>query len=328
MTKALVTGGTGFLGGRLISMLVNRGWQVRALHRSPGDAAKLTALGAVPVPGDLDDVEALRRGIGDAEVVFHAAAMFKLWGSAEAFERANVDGTRNVLVAAKAQGVKRFVQIGAGAVVMGRGRPMLGVTEDAPLSFPHWAPYIASKGRAQQILLEADDPAGMRTAIILPPMIWGAGMPMIQETIHNVKAGRFRWPGGGKSLMSTAHVDNICHAAVLAAERSSGGRAYFVTDGRDRSLREVMGTLLATQGVDPGNRSAPLGVAWFLATVMEAAWRRFRLKGEPPLTRQMLRLVGYDFTMSDRRARDELGYAPVVTWEQGVEEMRAGTPHP
>lgn len=328
MTKAFVTGGTGFLGGRLIKMLVNRGWEVRALHRAPGDAAKLAALGAVPVPGDLDSVEALSGGIGDAEVVFHAAAMFKLWGSAEAFERANVNGTRNVLAAAKAQGVKRFVQIGAGAVVMGPGKPMRGVTEDAPLSFPHWAPYIASKGRAQQLLLEADDPAGMRTAIILPPMIWGSGMPMIQETIHNVRAGRFRWPGGGKSLMSTAHVDNICHAAVLAAESSTGGRAYFVTDGKDRSLREVMGTLLATQGVDPGNRSAPLGVAWFLATVMEAAWRTFRLKGEPPLTRQMLRLVGYDFTMSDRRVRNELGYAPVVTWEQGVEEMRAGAPRP
>ncbi|MFN4272290.1 MAG: NAD-dependent epimerase/dehydratase family protein [Aliihoeflea sp.] len=324
MTKAFVTGGTGFLGGRLIRMLVNKGWHVRALHRSPGDTAKLAALGAVPVLGGLDSVETLSAGIGDANVVFHAAAMFKLWGTAEAFERANVDGTRNVLAAAKAQGVKRFVQIGAGAVVMGRGRHMRGVTEDIPSSFPRWAPYIASKGRAQQMLVEADDPAGMRTAIILPPMIWGAGMPMIRETIHNVKAGRFRWPGGGKSLMSTAHVENVCHAGILAAESATGGRAYFVTDGKDRSLREMMGTLLATQGVDPGNRSAPLGVAWFMATVMENVWRTFRLKGEPPLTRQMLRLVGYDFTMSDRRAREELGYAPVVTWEQGVEEMRAG----
>ena len=75
MTKAFVTGGTGFLGGRLIKMLVNKGWQVRALHRSPGDAAKLAAMGAVPVQGDLDNVDALSRGMGDAEVVFHAAAM-------------------------------------------------------------------------------------------------------------------------------------------------------------------------------------------------------------------------------------------------------------
>lgn len=322
MTKAFVTGGTGFLGGRLIRMLVQKGWQVRALHRSPADSAKLKALGAEPVQGALDSVARLQQGIGDAEVVFHAAALFKLWGTVEAFEHANVDGTRNVLAAAKAQGVKRFVQIGAGAVVMGDGKPMLGVTEDAPQTFPKWAPYTASKGRAQQLVLAADDPEGLRTAIILPPMIWGAGMPMIHETIKNVKAGRFRWPDGGKSLMSTAHVDNICHAAVLAAERAIGGRAYFVTDGKDRPMREMMGTLLATQGVDPGDRSAPLGVAWLMATVMETLWRTFRIMGEPPLTRQMLRLVGYDFTMSDRRAREELGYAPIVSWEEGVQEMR------
>lgn len=322
MTKAFVTGGTGFLGGRLIGMLVQRGWQVRALHRSPADSAKLKALGAEPVQGALDSVATLQQGIGDADVVFHAAALFKLWGTPEAFERANVDGTRNVLAAAKARGVKRFVQIGAGAVVMGDGKHMRGVTEDAPQTFPRWAPYTASKGRAQHLVLAADDPEGMRTAVILPPMIWGAGMPMIHETIKNVRAGRFRWPGGGKSLMSTAHVDNICHAAVLAAERATGGRAYFVTDGQDRPMREMMGTLLATQGVDPGDRSAPLGVAWLMATIMEAIWRTFRMKGEPPLTRQMLRLVGYDFTMSDRRAREELGYAPIVTWEEGVEQMR------
>lgn len=323
MTKAFVTGGTGFLGDRLIRMLVQRGWEVRALHRSPADSARLRALGAEPVLGALDSVARLQQGIGDADVVFHAAALFRLWGTVEAFERANVEGTCNVLAAAKARGVKRFVQIGAGAVVMGDGKHMRGVTEDAPQTFPKWAPYTASKGRAQQMVLAADDPQGMRTAIILPPMIWGAGMPMIHETIRNVEAGRFRWPDGGRSVMSTAHVDNACHAAVLAAERAAGGRAYFVTDGQDRPMREMMGTLLATQGVDPGDRSAPLGVAWLMATVMEAVWRTLHLKGEPPLTRQMLRLVGYDFTMSDRRAREELGYAPIVTWEEGVKQMRA-----
>lgn len=69
-----------------------------------------------------------------------------------------------------------------------------------------------------------------------------------------------------------------------------------------------MVTLLATQGVDPGDRSVPLGVAQFLARMMEWMWRTFRLKGEPPLTRLMLRFVGYDFTVSDRRAHEELGY--------------------
>lgn len=323
MAKAFVTGGTGFLGSRLITMLVEARWQVRALHRAPADAAELTALGAEPVQGTLDDPSALARAIGDAETVFHAAALFKMWAPASDFERVNVDGSRNILAAAKAQSVKRFIQIGAGATVMGDGKPMLDVTEEAPRAFPKWAPYISSKARAEELVLAAQDPVGMRTMVILPPMIWGRGMPMLEETIANVKAGRFAWPGGGRSRMSTANVLNVCHAAILAAEHSPGGRAYFVTDGEHRTLREVMGTLLDTRGVDPGNRSAPLGFAWFLASVMEAVWGTFGLKGEPPLTRQMLRLIGWDFTMSDRRAREELGYAPVISWEEGIGQMRA-----
>lgn len=324
MSIAFVTGATGFLGGRLVRQLVEKGWTVRALHRSPADAARLRALGADPVKGDLDDVSALRVRMAGARVVFHAAALFKMWAPRDAFERANVEGTRNVIAAAKAEGIERFVQISASGVVMGKARDMTGLTEDAPLAFPDWAPYLASKARAEQIVLAADDPAGMRTSVILPPLIWGADMPMLDDTIASIKAGRFAWPGGGKARMSTSHVDNVCHAAILAAEHAPGGRAYFITDGEDHTLREVMGSLLATRGVDAGNRSAPLGLAWFMATMLEGVWRTFKLSGEPPLTRQMLRMVGYDFTLDDRRAREELGYAPLTTWTEGLRKMRFG----
>jgi nucleoside-diphosphate-sugar epimerase len=315
MKKAFVTGGTGFLGSRLISALVADDWDVRALHRSSADAQRLTALGAHPVLGKLEDAIDLQRAIDDADTVFHCAALFRMWAEPAEFERVNVDGTRNMLAAASAGQVNRFVHIGAAGVMMGKGKPMLGVTEDAPFAYPSWAPYLASKARAEDLVLAADDPAGMRTIAILPPMIWGAGMPMLQDTIANVEAGRFAWPGGGKSRMSTAHALNVCHVAILAAERATGGRAYFVSDGQERTLREVISTLLDTRGVDAGTRSAPLRVAWFMATGMEAVWKTLGLSGEPPLTRQMLRLVGWDFTISDRRAREELGYAPVISWE-------------
>lgn len=321
MTIAFVTGATGFLGGHLVRQLIDRGWTVRALHRTPADGARLQALGAQPVQGDLDDISALRTGMRGARIVFHTAALFRMWAPAAAFEHANVDGTRNVLAAATAEAVGRFIQIGASGVVMGKRRAMIGVTEDAPLAFPSWAPYLASKARAEQIVLAADDPAGMRTAVILPPLIWGADMPMLDDMVAGVKAGRFAWPGGGAAMISTAHVDNVCHAAILAAERAQGGHSYFVTDGRDRTLREVVGSLLATRQVDAGDRSAPLAVAWTMATVLETIWRGFGLKGEPPLTRQMLRMIGYDFTLSDRRARDEFGYTPIVTWEDGLAAM-------
>ena len=88
-------------------------------------------------------------------------------------------------------------------------------------------------------------------------------------------------------------------------------------------MRAVMTALVGTKDVEIKARNAPLGIAWFMARAMEFVWRTFGRSGEPPLTRQMLRMVGYDFTISDRRAREELGYAPVTNWAQGLAAMRA-----
>ncbi|MGI4745071.1 MAG: NAD-dependent epimerase/dehydratase family protein [Janthinobacterium lividum] len=322
MATAFVTGATGLLGRHLVKQLAQEGWTVRALHRSPRDAAKLRAIGAEPFAGDLGNLAALRAGMTGVDAVYHAAALFTMWAPTADFEKANVEGTRNMLAAAQAERVTRFVYISAAGVVMGDGKPMTDIAEDMPLAYPSWAPYLASKARAQKLVLDADEAGGLRTAVIQPPLIWGAGMPMLEHMVEDVKAGRFAWPAGGKQLMSTAHVDNVCACAILAAKKSPGGRAYFVTDGKNQSMRSVITDLVRTKGVVIKARNAPLGVAWFMAIVMEFAWRTFGRSGEPPLTRQMLRMVGYDFTISDRRARDELGYVPVTSWAQGIAAMR------
>ena len=322
MKTAFVTGATGLLGHHLVQQLVDCGWTVRALHRSPRDAPALRKIGAQPVPGDLSDLASLRQGMEGADAVFHAAALFTMWASPADFERVNVGGTANMLAAAQAECVKSFVYISAAGVVMGKGKPMRDVTEDAPLAYPSWAPYLSTKARAQELVLKANGD-GFRTAVIMPPMIWGRGMHMLDNIVKNVAEGRFRWPAGGEQMMSTAHVDNVCACAILAAEKSAGGRAYFVSDGTDQSMRSVLTDLLATRGVAVKAASAPLGVAWRMATVMELLWRTFRLAGEPPLTRQMLRLVGHDFTISHQRASDELGYRPVTNWTEGLAGMRA-----
>ncbi|KQM99296.1 hypothetical protein ASE85_11385 [Sphingobium sp. Leaf26] len=324
MATAFVTGATGLLGRHLVERLVQQGWTVRALHRNPSDAAKLRAIGAEPFAGDLGNPAALRKAMAGADTVFHAAALFTMWAPAEDFESANVGGTRNMLTAAQAEHVSSFVYISAAGVVMGDGKPMTNIAEDTPLAYPSCAPYLASKARAQKLVLDANEAGGMRTAAILPPLIWGAGMPMLDNLVEQVMAGSFTWPAGGSQIMSTAHVHNVCACAILAAEKSPGGRAYFVTDGQSQSLRTVMTALVGTKDVEIKARNAPLGIAWFIARVMELLWRTFGRSGEPPLTRQMLRMVGYDFTISDRRAREELGYAPVTSWAQGLAAMRAG----
>ena len=148
-------------------------------------------------------------------------------------------------------------------------------------------------------------------------------MPTLDHMIETVKAGQFRWVGDGTQGMSTAHVDNVCHALELAMEKGRGGQAYFVSDGADSTLKQVISGLLETRGIDSPRASVPLPVAWAMASGMEWMWRTFSRKGEPPITRQMLRLIGQPFTVDIGKAKRELGYRPVVSREQGLKAMHA-----
>jgi nucleoside-diphosphate-sugar epimerase len=185
-----------------------------------------------------------------------------------------------------------------------------------------WAPYSASKSRSEALVLGANREGVFETVVVRPPMIWGAGMPTLGHMIETVKAGQFRWVGDGSQAMSTAHVNNVCHALELAVEKGRGGEAYFVSDGADSTLKEVISALLRTRAIDPPRASAPLPVAWVMASVMEWIWRAFSRQGEPPITRQMLRLIGEPFTLDIGKAQRELGYRPVVSREQGLKAMQ------
>jgi len=323
----LITGGSGFVGSRLIERLVQQGWRVRALARSDEAVRIVESRGAQSVRGSLDDVSALVEAAKGCSTVIHVAALFKLWGEAREFEQSNVQGTANLLKAAAAVGsVRRFIQLGAAAVVMGDMAPMLRVNESLPRQERIWAPYSASKARSEALVLGANRKGEFETVVVRPPMIWGAGMPTLEHMIENVKAGQFRWVGDGSQAMSTAHVDNVCHALELAIDKGQGGEAYFVSDGEDSTLKEVISGLLHTRSIDAPKASVPLSLAWTMGSAMEWIWRTFSRRGEPPITRQMLRLIGAPFTVDISKAQRELGYRPVVSRKQGLHSMLA-LPH-
>jgi nucleoside-diphosphate-sugar epimerase len=318
---AFVTGGSGFVGGRLIQALVAQGWQVRALVRGQKAAASVATLGAIPVLGELTDQSALSKAMAGSQVVFHAAALFKMWGKREEFNAVNVEGTRTLVEAAvDTPSVRKVIMVSASAVVQGDPEPLVNIDEGVPIQQRSFAPYGASKAAAEQILLAADGRRdGFQTVAIRPPMIWGTGMPMLDQMV--VKAGNWQWPDGGTQAMSTCHVNNLIDALLLVVDRGRG--VYFVADAEEGTLKSVISDLLATRGVKAGDKSVAFGVAWMLAGLMGLFWKLFNLKGEPPITRQMLRLIGKPFTLNIGKARRELGYAPRVSWKQGIAEMRS-----
>ena len=310
-----MTGGSGFIGGRLIERLARDGWTVRALARSDGAAGRVTAVGAEPVRGDLGEPAALERGARGAEVTFHVAAKAEEWGDWDDFRRVNVEGTKAVLAASRAAGVRRVVHVGTEAALM-HGQPLIHADERTPLALSSKAPYPATKAAAEAAVVAA---TGVETIVVRPRFVWGPGdTTLIPVLTEMVRSGRFRWIGGGRQLTATTHVDNTVEGLVLAADRGTPGSAYFVTDGEPVEFRAFVTELLAAHGVEAPGGSVPLGVARAAAGVCETAWRVLPLPGAPPLTRFAVWASGLECTLDDSRARADLGYAPVVTREEGL----------
>jgi nucleoside-diphosphate-sugar epimerase len=322
MSTVFVTGGSGFIGGRLIERLVADGHSIRALARSEKAAETVRSRGAEPVAGDLADRDALRAGAAGCELAFHAAATLGDWGKREEFEQGNVEGTRNALVACADAGVRRFVHVGTEAALLA-GQPLVNVDETAPLRPDSPALYSSTKAQAERLVRDANREGSFETVVVRPRFVWGRGDTTLLPTMTEmVRSGRFAWIGGGDHLTAITHVDNTVEGLVLGATRGRPGEAYFVTDGEPVVFREFVSDLLRSQGVEPPTRSLPKWLAGSLAVAGETAWHALPLPGRPPVTRFAYWISSQECTIRIDKARRELGYATVKSREQGLAELQ------
>jgi nucleoside-diphosphate-sugar epimerase len=315
--KILVTGGSGFLGARLIAKLVGDGHEVFALARSRSSDDKVRGIGATPVRGDLEAPEKLALPVLDA--VVHAAAHFRLAGPPAPYFRTNVAGTQALLKAARDAGAKTFVYVSAAAVVMDdKGSPMRNADEGAP-TFPHsFSAYIASKSRGEAAVLAANKP-GFRTIALRPPGIWGPGDAFSRAIPQAIGSGQFSFINRGDYPFATCHVDNVVEAVQCALASEPGGRAYFVHDQETMTFRAFIAMLAARQSLSIDRiRSVPYWLAFMLGRLMEIGAAIRRSTSDPPLSRTLVRMIGREFVTDDSAARRELGYVGRVSRAQGL----------
>jgi hypothetical protein len=318
--RIFVTGGSGFVGGHLVEALAKQGHEVLALARSDRAAGAVRGFGATPVRGELGAVRP--EDIGGAEAVVHCAAFVEEWGTRAQFWEANVAGTENLLAAARAGGAKRFVHVGTEAAIFA-GRDLVDVDEDVPYPTRHRYLYSETKAEAEKRVLAAAAP-GFATLSIRPRLVWGPrDTSVLPAVLRMAGAGSFAWLDGGRARTSTTHVANLVHALGLALTAGEPGRAYFVADDGERTVRAFLGALARTQGVDLGQRSVPSIVARPLARAVEGAWRLLRIRRTPPMTRFAVDMMSSSVTVRTDRARRELGYAPVIGVDEGLARMAA-----
>jgi nucleoside-diphosphate-sugar epimerase len=319
--KILVTGGTGFLGSRLIPKLVEDGHQIFALTRSESSHKNLQALGASPVEADLESSGPLSLPAIDA--VVHAAAFFRFAGPREPYFRTNVDGTAALLKAAEKAGAQAFVHISAAGIIMDdEGSPVRNADESA-LTFPnHFSAYLASKARAEAIVLAANKP-GFRTIAVRPPAIWGPGDPFSRA----IKSGQFAFIDRGDYAFETCHVDNVVEAIQCALERGEGARAFFINDQEKQTLRAFMASLAGLQGLSIDRvRSMPYWLASTVGRLLEAIWTITRRKSDPPISRSLVRMIGREASTNDAAARRELGYVGRTSRADGLRSYGVSLP--
>lgn len=319
MKQVFVTGGSGFVGQNLIHMLVEQGYQVKALARSEKAIQTIESLGAIPIKGDLNDVFALTNGVQNCSIVFHLAASVNFFASEQELKSLHVDATELLLSIAKNANVQKFIYLGAASVIM-NGAPIVNADETF-ISDNIIDGYSRTKLQAEQLVLEASSKS-FQTLSLRPPLIWGKGDPnTLPGIIDAVNKGRMQFIDGGKHRLVTCHVTNVCHALILAGKSEQSGKAYFLTDGETPVFKDFIKKYVGTQGIIIPDKEVSLAMAKRLASVMEFVWKTFGLKGHPPLYKGLVNTLGLEFITNDRKARQELGYKTFITIEQGLNSM-------
>lgn len=316
--KVLITGGSGFVGQHAIRRLLAEGHRVVAPARREEACIQLRSLGASSMRLDYGDRPALSRAMEGCEAVVHVAAHLKMWGPWQAFEASNVTLTDQVLQSAKEGGAKRFVHISAASVIMKDPVPIIGADESWPLTSHRQLPYSATKAIAEQRVLAAHG-EHFKTIALRPPFIWGPGDAVDADLGAQVRKGQFAWINQGQYRYATCQVQNLCHAIALALPSEATG-AFFITDGPEITLREFLTQRLQASGLSSPRLSVPATVAWASGRAMEAMWATGWLAGDPPLTRETVRLIGYPFSLNTRQARALLGYTPSIDLSEGLRQ--------
>ncbi len=324
--RVLVTGGSGFLGLALCRALRARGDTVVSLQRH--HATALDALGVTQVLGALDDAEAVRRALTGADAVLHNAAKASGWGAWDDFYRTNVTGTEVLLAEARAAGIRRFVYTSTPSVVHAGRRAVAGGNEiDTPYGTRFSAHYPHTKMLAERAVLAADAP-DFATVALRPRLIWGPGdTQLLPRLAERARAGRLRFIGDGQNRMDCTYVDNVVQAHLqaldaLAPGAACAGKAYFISNGEPKPVREIVNGLLAAAGAPPVTRSLPYPLAYGLGALCEALWAMLRLGSEPPMTRFLAEQLSTEHWYDVSAARRDFGYVPQVSFAEGLRRLQ------
>jgi len=318
--RALVTGGTGFVGSAVVRALLRDGFDVRALVRPQADRRNLEGLALECVVGDLADAGSLERAARGCEALFHVAADYRLGApKPQELYRTNVEGTRNVLAAARVAGVRRVVYTSSVATI---GIPADGLPGDetTPVALSDMiGHYKRSKFLAEQ-LARAAAREGAPVVIVNPSTPVGPRDVKPTPTGQMVRdAASGRMPAYIDTGLNIVHVDDVAVGHLLALQRGREGESY-ILGGEDMTLRAILTEIARIVGRRPPRVRLPLLPLLPVAYVVEGIARMSG--GTTRLTVEGVRLARKRMFFSSDKAMRELGYRPRPAHEALADAVR------
>ena len=327
MTVSLVTGGCGFVGAAIARALKARGDEVIVLDLVP----------ECPVEGvdyrrvDITDQAAVTEACRGVDTVIHNASIVHTkQNKQDVIWAVNLGGTENMLEAARANNVPRFIYISSGSVVY-EGKDIENGDESLPYSSISQAPYADSKIEAEKLVLADNGKGGMATCALRPHVVFGPGdnrfMPTLLAKGRNgqlrVQIGRGIW------LSDYTYVTNMTDAVLLADEALAkggldsvaAGQAYFITNGEPMPFWDFIRKVAARLGFAPIKYRAPKSLIYAIAAIKEGidTLKGGTLNAEDGMTRFAIRYMCTHHYFSIEKARRELGYNPAVSVDEGIE---------
>lgn len=307
--RALVTGGTGFVGSAVVRTLLDRGVSVRALVRRSSRLDNLEGLDVEAVYGDLDDPTTLGAAVTGCDRLFHAAADYRLWApDPNALYRTNVEGTRSLLRAAGDAGIERVVYTSSVAALRPGTRDVPGTEADPVSEAEMIGDYKRSKFLAEAAAFEVGEEMGLDMVVVNP------STPMGPRDIKPTPTGRIveralagQMPAYVRTGLNIVHVDDVAHGHWLAYESGRRGERY-ILGGENLTLKEILDEVARLAGRPPPRFE--LRPEWLMPiAALAELWARGIGASEPFVSRDALRMSKHTMFFSSEKAKRELGYA-------------------
>ena len=316
--RVLVTGSTSLVGRAVVARLKKRGDAVRVLQRQP------SGLDVTEYLGDVADRAAVEAAADGVEGVVHVAGRAAATGEWALFDATNVQGTRNVVDAARAAGATRFVHVSSPSVAHG-GQSLVGAPAGPADPDRTRGHYARSKAQAELIALGATS-AAMPVVAIRPHLIWGPGdTQLVGRIVDRARSGRLAIVGSGAALIDTTYIDNAADALVAALDAAPqlGGRAFVVTNGQPRPVREILNRIVLAAGLEPPRVKVPYRVARTGGLAVEQVWDRRGVDDDPPITSFLAEQLGTAHWFDQRLTRRALQWKPKVSVDEGFGRLKA-----